>query len=154
MVTEWIQGMEPQILMWLILVVVFVVIELITVGLTSIWFGAGALCALLLAAFTKANFLIQILVFLLVSAVLMIATRPFARKFVNSRIQKTNLDDLKGKNVLITERVSNAEQSGKGELNGQEWTVRSENDGEEFEEGEYGKIVMISGVKLIVTKNN
>lgn len=152
--TGWIQGMDPQILVWLVFVIVFVVIELITVGLTSIWFGAGALCALLVAALTPAGLWVQILVFFVVSVALLAATRPFARKYINSRTQKTNVEELTGQEVLVTERVSNRQQTGKGKVKGQEWTVRSMEDSTEFEEGERGRITAVNGVKLIITKVN
>ena len=75
--------MEREIFLWLGLMVVFLIIELATVGLTSIWFSGGALAALLVSL-AGAGMVIQIAVFVVVSAVLVIFTRPFAAKYVKS----------------------------------------------------------------------
>ena len=75
-------GMEPCILLWVILLIAFVVGELITVGLTSIWFAAGSLVALL-AAVLGANPAVQIILFLVVAVGLLAATRPWAKKYIN-----------------------------------------------------------------------
>ena len=142
---------NPEILLWLVLMIVFVVAELVTVGLVSIWFAAGALAALLVAIF-GGNIWIQIILFAVVSIVLLFATRPLARKFFNSRLVRTNADTLIGEKVRITERVSNADQTGAAVANGQEWTVRANNDKDIFEVGEPAQVTRIEGVKLIVDK--
>ena len=142
---------NPEILLWLVLMIVFVVAELVTVGLVSIWFAAGALAALLVAIF-GGNIWIQIILFAVVSIVLLFATRPLARKFFNSRLVRTNADTLIGEKIRITERVSNADQTGVALANGQEWTVRANNDEDIFEVGEPAQVTRIEGVKLIVDK--
>ena len=121
-------GMDPCIFLWVILLIAFVVGELITVGLTSIWFAAGSLVALLAA------------------------TRPWAKKYINSRTQRTNADRVIGETICITERVSNMDQTGMAVVNGQEWTVRTRDDREIIEQGAYARVLEISGVKLIVEK--
>ena len=142
-------GMDPCILLWVILLIAFVVGELITVGLTSIWFAAGSLVALL-AAVLGANPVVQIILFLVVAVGLLAATRPWAKKYINSRTQRTNADRVIGETIRITERVSNLDQTGMAVVHGQEWTVRTRNDNEIIEPGEEAKILAISGVKLIV----
>ena len=144
-------GMDPCILLWVILLIAFVVGELITVGLTSIWFAAGSLVALL-AAVLGANPVVQIILFLVVAVGLLAATRPWAKKYINSRTQRTNADRVIGETIRITERVSNLDQTGMAVVHGQEWTVRTRNDNEIIEPGEEAKILAISGVKLIVEK--
>ena len=74
-------------LIWLVLVIVFVVMELITLGLTSIWFAAGALAAGLAAMF-GGPFWLQILLFIIVSAVLLAGTRGFAKRHLDNKIEK------------------------------------------------------------------
>lgn len=149
--TEFLSVVDPYILLWLVLMVVFIGAELITVGLTSIWFAAGALASLIVAAF-GGNVIVQIIVFLAVSLLLLAATRPWAKKYINSRTQKTNADSLIGEKIFITERVSNMDQTGTANVRGQEWTVRAANDTEVIAAGEPARIVRISGVKLIVEK--
>lgn len=146
-----IRAMDPYELLWMVLLIVFVLGELATIGLTCIWFAAGALAALVMAM-AGVNPVVQFLVFLAVSILLLVATRPWARKYVNAKMQRTNADSLIGENIRISERVSNMDQTGMAVVHGQEWTVRTRNDNEIIEPGEEAKILAISGVKLIVEK--
>ena len=120
-------------------------------GLTSIWFAAGALAALLLALLGVGP-LVQFAVFLIVSIVLLLSTRSWAQRFINSRTQKTNADSIIGQTIRIAERVSNRDQTGMAIVHGQEWTVRARSDDEVIEKDQNAKVVEISGVKLIVEK--
>ena len=140
---------SAAILIWLAILIAFLVVEMATVGLVSIWFAAGALAALLVTIAGGGPGL-QIIVFLLVSIVLLIATRPLADKYVNARVQKTNVEQLLGKCVVITERVCNSEQTGTAFIDGKEWTVRTESDAVVIEKGQSAEILSVSGVKLIV----
>lgn len=141
------------ILVWLILVILFIVGELVTVGLTSIWFAVGALIALL-GAFLGLPFWFQVILFIAVSIICLIATRPLANKFINRRVQNTNAESLIGQEIRITEQVSNLDQTGTAVVHGQEWTVRAADDKEIIPQGELARIKSISGVKLIVEKIN
>lgn len=147
-----ISQMDAAVWIWLVLLIVFVVGELMTVGLTSIWFAVGSLVSLILACL-GANPIVQIVCFVVVSIVLLISTKPLASKYINKRTEKTNADSLIGKKAVITEEVNNLNQTGKTVVAGQEWTVRSEDDKSIFKEGETVEIVRISGVKLMVKEN-
>lgn len=138
-------------LIWLGLFIILIIIELFTVGLTTIWFAGGSLAALL-ANILGADIPIQVLVFLAVSCILLIFTRPWAVRHLNKKRVKTNYESEIGKVIKLTERVDNINQTGKSIVNGQEWTVRSKDDGEILEEGTLAKVVAVSGVKLIVEK--
>ena len=138
-------------LIWLGLFILLLVIEIITVGLTTIWFAAGALAALA-ANVLGANLIIQIIIFLAVSVVLLIFTRPWAEKHLNRKRVRTNYERAIGKVIRITEKVDNLDQTGKSVVDGQEWTVRSRNDSDIFEAGALARVVAVSGVKLIVEK--
>ena len=138
-------------LIWLGLFILMLVIEIITVGLTTIWFAAGALAALA-ANVLGANLIIQIIIFLAVSVVLLIFTRPWAEKHLNRKRVRTNYERAIGKVIRITEKVDNLNQTGKSVVDGQEWTVRSKNDSEIFEAGALARVAAVSGVKLIVEK--
>lgn len=138
-------------LIWLGLFIILIIIEIFTVGLTTIWFAGGSLAALL-ANVLGADIPIQIAVFLIVSCVLLIFTRPWAIKYLNKKRVKTNYESEIGKVIKLTQRVDNMNETGKSVVNGQEWTVRSKDDGEILEAGTLAKVVAISGVKLIVEK--
>ena len=142
---------DPFIVLWVILMIAFVIGELISVGLTSIWFAAGAFVALILALL-GAGPLVQFAAFLVVSVVLLLSTRSWAQRFINSRTQKTNADSIIGQTIRIAERVSNRDQTGMAVVHGQEWTVRARSDDEVIEKDQNAKVVEISGVKLIVEK--
>ena len=90
---------------WLSLMILFVVVEIITVGLTSIWFAGGALAALL-TAIMGLSLLAQAVLFFAVSFVLLVFTRPFAIKYVRPHNIKTNYEEIIGKDVLVTDRKS------------------------------------------------
>ncbi|HIZ13987.1 MAG TPA: NfeD family protein [Candidatus Mediterraneibacter stercorigallinarum] len=143
--------MENTALIWLGLFIILIVIELFTVGLTTIWFAGGALTAMIAGIF-GADILAQILIFLAVSCVLLIFTRPWAMKHLNQKRVRTNYESEIGKIIKLTEKVDNRNQTGKSIVDGQEWTVRSKDDREILEEGTLAKVIAVSGVKLIVEK--
>lgn len=144
--------MEKEVFLWLGLMIIFLIIELLTVGLTCIWLAGGSLAALLVSL-TGANIVWQVLMFILVSFLLVVFTRPFAMKYINARHERTNVDELIGKLVKVTETVDNYEQTGAATANGLDWTARSEDDRETIEKGSLARVVRISGVKLILKKS-
>ncbi len=143
--------MDKMIFIWLLLLIVFMAIEVATVGLTAIWMAGGSLAAMF-AELAGLNIWWQIGIFIAVSFLLLIFTRPFAVKYINSNHEKTNYEGIIGKVVRITETVNNYEMTGTTVLNGIEWTVRTESDGQVLNPGDLAKVVDISGVKLIVKK--
>lgn len=138
-------------MMWMAIMIILIVIEIATVGLTTIWFAAGALVSML-ASVLGAGQMVQMILFLAVSFGMLIFTRPFAVKYINSKHVKTNYEGIIGKIVKITEDVNNINGTGTAILNGQEWTVRTESDDIMIAKGKLAKVVNISGVKLMVEK--
>lgn len=136
-------------LLWIIIMVAAIVIEIATMGLTSIWFAGGALAAIIVELLHGGPYL-QIAVFLIVSLVLLYFTRPMAVKYFNKERVKTNLDEIIGKQAVVTEKIHNLNATGKVTVAGQEWTARSNDERKSFEKSETVRIVAIKGVKLIV----
>ncbi|HIT90882.1 MAG TPA: NfeD family protein [Candidatus Merdenecus merdavium] len=136
-------------LYWLILIVILVIIELATLGLTTIWFAGGALVAFL-AALLHVDLVWQVTLFLVVSIVLLIFTRPFAARYINKGRIKTNVDSLAGTTGIVQERINNDLETGKVMLNGIEWTARTEQGEAEIEPGRVVTVLRVTGVKLIV----
>jgi Membrane protein implicated in regulation of membrane protease activity len=134
---------------WLGLFLVLLIIEFVTLGLTTIWFAGGTLVAFL-AARLGAGFGIQLLFFLVVSFVLLFFTRPLAVKYLNGSRAKTNMDAIAGKTGLVKEEINNIHAQGKVMLQGVEWTARSKNDSITIKEDTLVEVVEVSGVKLIV----
>lgn len=139
--------MEP--IYWLIALALLLFIEIITLGLTTIWFAGGALVAFV-ASMLGASSGIQFILFLSVSFVLLFFTRPVATKYFNKDRVKTNVDSLVGCEGKVTVQIDNFNQAGVVILNGQEWSARSEND-QIIEVGTKVRVIRITGVKLIVT---
>lgn len=134
---------------WLIALAVFLIIEIATLGLTTIWFAGGALVAFF-ACLAGANLSIQFLLFFIISFALLYFTRPYAEKYFNTKREKTNYESLIGKEARVTIQIDNFNHMGTVDLNGQEWTARSENE-QIIKEGTKVWVVSIVGVKLIVT---
>ena len=128
-------------LIWIGLFIILLLIEIFTVGLTTIWFAIGALAAAGVNTL-GADLIIQIIVFLAVSVILMIFTRPWAARHLNQNRLKTNYESKIGEIIKITERVDNLKQTGKSIVDGQEWTVRSQNNNEILEKDELAKLIV------------
>ena len=135
---------------WLIMFAVLLVIEILTMGLTTIWFAGGALVAFILA-YAGLGLPVQIIVFLVVSIALLVVTRPVAMKFFNQERQKTNAESLIGQKAVVLERIDTLHGIGRAEVNGMEWSAKTDA-GMVIEEGEVVIIEGIQGVKLIVKK--
>lgn len=138
-----------MIIFWLVLFIILLMIEIITVGLTTIWFAGGSLVALLATALGAPVWL-QVILFFVVSFVLLFFTRPWAVKYLNPHKTRTNYEDAIGKTVRVTEKIDNIAETGTAVLNGQEWTARSNEDAVTIDAGSTAEVVAVSGVKLIV----
>ena len=137
--------------LWFGLMAALLVIEALTVGLTTIWFAGGALVAALASLFGAGD-LIQWLLFFVISLALLIFTRPWAVEHLNKNVEKTNVDSLIGENAVILEEVANLKGTGRARVNGLEWSARTEEDGEKIEKGTVVTIEKVQGVKLVVRR--
>ena len=133
---------------WLFLIILFTVVEAVTPAIVSIWFALGALFALITAALS-APVCLQIIVFIAVSTLALILTRPLVKRKLHKDITPTNYDVLIGKTAVVIENINNTEESGAVKIQGKIWTARSV-DGSEIPSGSSIVISSIEGVKLIV----
>ena len=138
-----------QAVTWLVLLVVMLAAEAVTLGLTTIWFAAGALAAFLFAL-AGANLIIQIVAFFVVSAILLFSMRPVAAKWLNKDRTRTNAESLIGKTAVVTEPIDNLAGTGQVQVQGQYWTARAVSDQMQITKDARVVIEKISGVKLIV----
>ena len=129
------------------MVIIFAVIELFTFGLTTVWLAIAALLMVFLSLF-KLSLPVQTLIFLIVSALLLIFTRPLAVKKFKMGKEKTNVDRLVGMQVPVAKAIGEFE-AGEVKINGIIWAARSENN-TKIPEGIKCKILRIEGVQLIV----
>ena len=138
---------------WAAACLFFIVIEVGTMALTTIWFAGGALAGLI-ACLLGAGIELQLVVFAAVSFILLILTRPLALRYVNRQVKRTNAEGLIGSRARITERVDNAAGTGTAVLDGKEWTARTLRQGEVIPEGDMAIVRKIQGVKLLVEPDN
>ncbi|NBI91099.1 NfeD family protein [Lachnospiraceae bacterium] len=134
---------------WLVALVLFIGIEIATLGLTTIWFAGGALLAVIAAALGL-PLVVQIVLFFAVSLLLLYFTRPVAVKYFNKDRVKTNAESLVGKQAIVISEISNLQGTGQVTVSGMEWSARTAEDGIAVPVGGVVNIVAINGVKLIV----
>ncbi len=136
-------------IIWLAVFVVLIVFEAVTTGLFTIWFAGGALIALLVSLFLD-MWVVQMVVFLIVSFLLLYFMRPVAMRKFNAKRLKTNVEDIAGREAKVTEFIDNLNASGTAILNGLEWSARSVEDSVTIPAGERVLVREVRGVKLIV----
>ena len=133
---------------WVVLLVLFTVGEGLTVGLTSLWFAAGSLAALICALLNGPLWL-QVTLFITFSALCLLAIRPLAQRYFNSTLEPTNADRIIGSVVLVTEDIQNLHAKGTVSIGGLTWSARSEHD-TLIPAGTQVRILRIEGVKVYV----
>ena len=138
-------------ILWLILLIILLVIEAISLELTTIWFAGGALAAFI-AALVGADVVVQVVLFLAVSIVLLVFTRPVAMRYLNRNKTPTNAESLIGEQAIVTQTINNLMGRGVVLVNGMEWTARSQENSEMIEKDTIVRILRIDGVKLIVER--
>ena len=136
-------------LFWLIAMVLFGVLEAVTVGLTSIWFAVGALAALI-AASLGAFALVQVVVFLVGPFVTLLLVRPLAQRYINDRKEPTNADRVIGREAVVTQAIDNLKGEGQVNVSGAVWTARSQEEAP-IPAGARVRVLRIEGVKVIVS---
>ena len=136
-------------ILWLVLLVVFLIVEASTVTVVSLWFAAGSLIALA-ASVLGAPLWLQVLLFLAVSAITLTALRPVVRKFVHPKLTATNVDSVIGSTGLVTASVDNVSAVGQVKLGAMYWTARSTS-GAPIPEGTLIRVDRIEGVKVFVS---
>ena len=135
---------------WLVVAVAALIIELATVNLVSIWFIAGALAAFA-ASCIGANIWIQLCVFIVVSAILIVTLMPAAKRLVSKSKTPTNSDRIIGETAVVTEKIDNIAATGQIKVLGSVWSAKSD-DGDVIEKDSRVRVEKIDGVKAVVKK--
>ena len=133
---------------WAAAIILFGIAEAVTAQLVSIWFLIGAIAALI-AAFCGANLIIQIIVFIAVSILALVITRPLVKKYINPKKEHTNADRVIGQVGIVAEDIDNIKATGQVKTDGKIWTARA-TDNSIIPSGSEVIIEKIDGVKLIV----
>lgn len=134
---------------WLALMVIFLIAEASTVSMVSLWFAAGSLAALVVAA-TGGSVGFQVAVALVVAGLLLACLRPVVRKHFTPKLVRTNVDALIGTKGYVTADIDNVSAAGTVKLGAMEWTARSTS-GAKIPQGTLVKVDRIEGVKAFVT---
>lgn len=132
-------------LIWVIAFLGLLLVEIFTVGLVSIWFAVGALAALISTFFTD-SVAIQTIVFVVVSLVTLVSTKPLVKKFKVNKFEPTNSDRVIGKIAEVTKEIS-ADNYGEVVVFGTEWLAASR---KKIKVGTKVVVKSIEGNKLIV----
>ncbi|MBR4110987.1 MAG: NfeD family protein [Clostridia bacterium] len=133
---------------WLILAGVLIVLEIFTEGFLICWFGIGALIAMITSFFAPENYLLQIIVFTVVSIILVLFTRKFAKKVAPNDVP-SNVYTILGKKAIVTTEIDNATGKGQIKVDGDIWSAKSES-GEKIPVDSSVEILRIDGVKVVV----
>ena len=140
--------MSQAVIIWLVVAVIMAVVEAFTVQLVSVWFAVGAVAGCITAIFTD-NVSIQLIVFVAVSLVAMLITRPLVKRMKVKKAEATNSDKYIGKTAVVIEAIDNAAAKGQVKVGNATWSARSV-DGKQIEAGASVTVVAIEGVKLMV----
>ena len=132
---------------WFIAFVILLIIELVTVNLVTIWFAIGAVAAIITTIFTD-SILIQSIVFVVVSVIALLITKPLIKKFKKFEVEPTNSDRVIGKVGDVTKKIEK-NKYGEVKVYGNTWTASSK---QVINVGERVKVLAIDGVKLVVEK--
>ncbi len=137
---------------WLIAAGIFFIAEIMTVGFMIFWLGIAALVVTVISLFVD-NVFIQMAIFVVLSTILLLLTRPFVDKFVTKKDDKvaTNAFSIIGKEAKVIKKTDSVTKLGQIKVGTETWTAKDTNDGV-LEEGEIVKVDSIDGVKAIVSK--
>ena len=134
---------------WLIIAGIFFVGEIMTVGFLLFWFGFGSLVAMIVSFFTT-NIIIQTSVFLVVSVLLLLITKPFVKKFVDKKPTViTNAYNIIGKKAIVLEDIDSIQSKGLVKIGTETWSAESETD-EKISKDTEVEVTAIKGVKAVV----
>ncbi|MDF2699829.1 MAG: nodulation protein NfeD [Haloplasmataceae bacterium] len=140
-------------IVWLLLAIIFVVIEIVTLNLVSVWFAIGASSAMFVAVADYDNYGLQGIVFIVVSAIALVVIRNWSLKRLKAGSIKTNVNSLIGKTAVVTKKIE-AYNVGEVKVDGMFWSAKLQSTDTIIEEGTIVEILEVIGVKLIVKKIN
>ena len=135
---------------WFIATIAFIVLELISTALISIWFALSAFIVFIITYFMS-NTLIEIIIFCILSIIFLLLTRPIYNKYFKKKIVNTNVYSIIGKEFILKESITK-DSLGKIKIDDQIWNVIS-NSGD-IKAGEKVIVEDINGTKLVVRKRD
>lgn len=137
-------------MIWAVVLIISIIVEIFTFQLVSIWFAVGALFALI-SSFVV-GFPLQLAIFIISSAIMLIFTRPILKTYIKTDFKPTNHELNIGKIATVTETIDTINQTGRVSLDGVEWIAITESF-EPIEVGSHVVVLDVEGAKLLVAKN-
>lgn len=142
--------MEWMDYIWLGVAVLAALVEAAVPSLVSIWFVPGGVAALVVSL-AGGPVWAQVLMFLGVSGLALLLTRPLVKKLQSRKQVKTNADRVLGRTALVTEEINNVLGTGRATVMGNSWSARSAETDGVIPAGASVQVERIEGVKLIVS---
>lgn len=136
---------------WLIIAILFFILEMMGPGFLLFWVGIGALITMLVSLVVD-SVVIQIGIFVVSSILLLFCTRPFVKKLTKNDTVVTNSYAAIGKKGIVIQEINSIKGIGQVKVDGEVWSAKSSSD-EIIAEGELITITNINGVKAIVEKS-
>ena len=143
--------MSPEVIqgtVWIGIMALAIIVEIMTVDMTSIWFAGGALVASI-AAYCGVSITIQIIIFMTLSVLLLLALKPLMKKKLKVEVTPTNADELIGEVYPALSDIGPGKQTGQIKIRDVEWRAESEN-GALIKKDTAVKILRIEGTRLVV----
>ena len=140
--------MDGLTLFWIVAAVAFGILEAATVQLVSVWFCISSVVSAF-AAYITHNTTVSVVVFVVVSAILVAATRPLVKSRIIVKPQPTNTDRIIGKKAVVITAIDSSKNEGQVKVDGQIWSAKCD---DAVSEGETVEIEKIEGVKVVVKK--
>lgn len=143
---------KNMIIFWVVVLALAVLLEIATFALISIWFAAGSVVALIAAALNAPVWL-QFVLFIVVSAIMLIFTRPLLKKLFPDKFVPTNSELYIGKSAVVIEDIDTERGMGRVKLNGVDW-IAVNDDGKVIPKDALVTVTEVRGAKLAVKPQN
>ena len=140
-----------EVLFWALTTLAFIIAELITIQLVSIWFAAGAFVTMIVAYFYSPGFVGELVIFIVTSALLLLITYPLLKNWRHVKHVGTNSELEIGKTASVIEEVDQLKGTGRVRLNGVDWSAVSADGDDIIPVGAIVTVVRVQGAKLFVT---
>jgi membrane protein implicated in regulation of membrane protease activity len=140
-----------EVLFWALTTLAFIIAEIITIQLVSIWFAAGAFVTMIVAYFYSPGFVGELVIFIVTSALLLLITYPLLKNWRHVKHVGTNSELEIGRNASVIEEVDRNKGTGRVKLNGVDWSAVSADGDTVIPVGTIVTVVRVQGAKLFVT---
>lgn len=137
----------PTVYLWLALTIIFVIIEVATTDIASIWFAAGAFVSTVVAWLAPGSIVLQAVAFVVVTVATMYFTKPLLEKYITKKTP-TNMDMYIGQNALVLSDIT-PDRAGRAQIGGLSWQAKST---DVINKDEMCRVVNIEGASLVVEK--